>query len=92
MSAAFCNKTGHTGFDHRVEPLSRLNAVDLVNGSVGNFSKVVVLASAFQSFGGGQDGRSKLDRPCEQDLGWSQSGLPGDATRPKVLPVCCRFD
>jgi len=55
-----------------------LNSVDLVNGNFWNLRDVVVLASSLQSFRGGEDGRSTLDRPGEQDLGWGQRGLLGD--------------
>ena len=78
MSAAFRNETWNPGLYHRVEPPSDLNSVDLVHGSFWNLRDVVVLANSIQSFRGGKDGRSTLDPPGQQDLGWSQRGLPGD--------------
>ena len=77
-SAAFRNETRNPGLYHRVEPASDLNPVDPVDGSFWNLRDVVVLANSIQSFRGGKDGRSTLDRPSEQDLGWGLGGLPGD--------------
>ena len=85
MSAAFRNETWNPGLYHRVEPASGLNSVDLVKGNFWHLRDVVVLASSLQSFRGGKDGRSTLDRPDEQDLGWSQRGLPGDGQNGRIF-------
>src|SRR5882724_578879 len=85
MSATFCNETWNPGLDHRVEPASDLNSVDLVNGNFWNLREVVVLASSLQSFRGGKDGRSTLDRPGEQDLGWGPRGSPGDGQNCRIF-------
>src|SRR6266404_5105417 len=85
MSATFCNETWDSGFYHRVEPASDSNSVDLVNGSFWNLRDVVVLSSSVQSFRGGKDGRSALDPPGEQDLGWGQRGLPGDSQNCRIF-------
>src|SRR6266404_3332048 len=87
MSAIFRNETWNPGLYHRVEPASDLNSVDLVNGNFWNLRDVVVLASSIQSFRGGKDGRSTLDRPGDQDLGWSQRGLPSDGPELPDLQV-----
>ncbi len=76
-SAAFRNETWNPGLYHRVEPASGLNPVDLVNGSFWNLREVVVLASSLQSFRGGKDGCSTLDRPGEQDLGRASERFAG---------------
>src|SRR5271170_6309284 len=78
MSATFRNETGNAGLDHRVEPASGLNSVNLLHGGVGNSSDIVVLANSLRSFRGGKDCRSALDRPGEQDLGGSQRGPLGN--------------
>jgi len=85
MSAAFRNETWNPGRHHRVEPASDLNLVDLVNGSFWNLREVVILASSIQSFRGGQDGRSTLDPPGEQNLRWTQRGLPGDGHNCRIF-------
>src|SRR6266404_1593860 len=85
MSAVFRNETRNPGLYHRVEPASDLNSVDLVHGNFWNLTEVVVLASSLQSFGGGKDGRSTLDRPGEQHLGWRQRALPGDGQNCRIF-------
>src|SRR5208282_1789124 len=85
MSTAFRNESWDAGLDHRVEPASDLNPVDLVNGSFWNLRDVVILASSIQSFRGGKDGRSTLDPPGEQNLGRGQSGLPGDGQNCRIF-------
>src|SRR5882672_7948852 len=85
MSATLRNETWNPGLYHRVEPASNLNSVDLVNGNFWNLRDVVVLASSLQSFRGGKDGRSTLDRPGEQDLGGGQRGLPGDGQNCRIF-------
>src|SRR6185369_393470 len=85
MLAAFRNETRNPGLYHRVEPASDLNSVDLVNRNFWNLRDVVVLVSSLQGFRGGKDGRSTLDRPGEQDLGWGQKGLPGDGQNCRIL-------
>ena len=85
MLATFRNETWNPGLYHRVEPPSDLNSVDLANGSFWNLRDVVVLAGSIQSSRGGKDGRSTLDRPGEQDLGWGQRGLPGDGQNGRIF-------
>ena len=85
MSSTFRNETRNSRLYHRVEPASGLNPVDLVNGGVRNLRDVLVLASAIQSFCGGQDVRSTLDRPGEQDLGWGQRILPGNDAKGQAV-------
>src|SRR5580693_9303076 len=84
-SATFCNETWNPGLYHRVEPASDLNPVDLFNGRFWNLRDVVVLANSILSFRGGKDGGSTLDPPSEQDLGWSQRGLPGDGQNCRIF-------
>jgi hypothetical protein len=79
------DETRNPGLYYRVEPVSDLNSVNLVNSSFWNLSDIVVLASSIQSFRGGKDGRSTLDRPGKQDLGWSQRGLPGDGQNGRIF-------
>ena len=62
-----------------------MNSVNLVNGNFWNLRDVVVLASSLQSFRGGKDGRSTLDGPGEQDLGWGQRGLPDDGQNCRIF-------
>src|SRR5580698_8088604 len=85
MSAAFCNETWDPGLYHRIKPASDLNPADLVNGSFWNLGDVVVLAGSIQGLRGGQDGRSALDPPGEQDLGRGQGGLPGDGQNCRIF-------
>src|SRR6185295_6786538 len=85
MLATFPNETWYPGLYHRVEPASDLNSVDLANGNFCNLRDVVVLASSIHGFRGGKDGRSTLDRPGEQDLGWGQRGLPGDGQNCRIF-------
>src|SRR4249920_2054971 len=85
MSPTFRNESWNPGLYHRVEPASDLNSVDLVNGNFWNLRDVVVLPSSLQSLRGGEDGRPTLDRPGEQDLGWAQSGLPGNSQNCRIF-------
>src|ERR1700728_1612290 len=85
MSATFRNETGNPGLDHRVEPASGLNSVDLVNCVFGNLRDIVVLVNSLRSFRGGKDGRSTLDRPGEQDLGGSPRGLLGNGQNCRIF-------
>src|SRR5438093_2344777 len=85
MLATFRNETWNPGLYHRVEPASDLNSVELVNGNFWNLRDVVVLASSIRCFRGGKDGRSTLNPPGEQDLGWGQRGLPCDGQNGRIF-------
>src|SRR6185369_15413563 len=85
MSATFRNETWNPGFYHRVQPASDLNSVDLVNGSFWNLRDVEILASSIQSFRGGKDSRSTLDRPGDQDLGRGLRSLAGDGQNRRIF-------
>src|SRR5271156_31789 len=77
-SGSFRNETWDAGVHHLIQPLSGLNAIDLVERGLRKRRDVETLSGAGRRLGSGKHGRAALNRPSQQDLRRRLSNSRGD--------------